>query len=167
MQNYWLLSRCSDKLPQKCELLVVTATQKCNVFLHIETVFYKLPLLSTNHSFFLQYGDFFLQITTFLCNIATFFYKSQLFSTFLQLFVQYWNFFLPTTAKISVIIIPSKISQSLHQLCTSENKSPQSSSFKPSEKVLQQFLNFRLYFRYFRCSYSHKKLFGLAAVPWL
>ena len=65
--------------------------QLCSIY---HNYFRKLPLLSTNHNFFLQYDDFFLQIPTFFYNIATFLYKSQLFSTFLQRFVQYWNLFL-------------------------------------------------------------------------
>ena len=98
--------------------------------LQITIIFYKLQLFSTNHYFFLQYGDFFLQITTFsssnhnfflqsttfFSNIATFFIKPQLFSRkhnfFLnvatcfyksQLFSSNHNFFLQGTTFFSNI----------------------------------------------------------------
>ena len=79
---------------------VPTVAQKCNFFLHIATIFYKLSLLSTSNNFFLQHGDFFLQITTFFYNIATFFlqiatifYKSLLFSTNHNFFYTILNLF--------------------------------------------------------------------------
>ena len=46
--------------------------QEVQLFLQITTIFYKLPLLSTNHNFFHQ--------------TTTFFYKAQLFFPILQLF---------------------------------------------------------------------------------
>ena len=66
-------------------ILLNTVAQKCNFFLQITTTFYKLPLFSTNHNFFLQYGDFFLQITTFFIK-PQLFYKAQLFFRILKLF---------------------------------------------------------------------------------
>ena len=76
--------------------------------LQITIIFYKLQLFSTNHYFFLQYGDFFLQITTFsssnhnfflqsttfFSNTATFFIKPQLFSQCCNLFLQITTFFI-------------------------------------------------------------------------
>ena len=75
--------------------------------LQITIIFHKLQLFSTNHYFFLQYGDFFLQITTFsssnhnfflqsttfFSNTATFFIKPQLFSQCCNLFLQTTTFF--------------------------------------------------------------------------